>query len=276
MEEKQYSMAKFSLMTSLLAVLNENRKDDSYFLLAQYFLQHFHELDKLNIYDVAEECYISRSGIRRFCKSIGFDNFSELKEADEWTRHREAFIGYANRADFREYLNRSIQEMMRDIDRMADLQSIDKLARRLHDSGDIVLLTSDYSSNAAREFQQEMVVMGKIVRILTDSYADPELLDNMHENDLLITSSATGNYAIAVDDMLRGLKPCKVLVTLNHSKRFYSNYHFIFYLSQKTQEHADISTGGHRSVYTKYGINYFFDLLYHRYVRLYLHEQEEK
>ena len=68
----------FSLMTALLAVMNESEPKDPYYVLAQYFLYHFDQLRDLNIYDVADACYVSRSGIRRFCQSIGFDNFSDL------------------------------------------------------------------------------------------------------------------------------------------------------------------------------------------------------
>ena len=64
----------FSLMTALLAVMNESEPKDPYYVLAQYFLYHFDQLRDLNIYDVADACYVSRSGIRRFCQSIGFDN----------------------------------------------------------------------------------------------------------------------------------------------------------------------------------------------------------
>ena len=79
----------FSLMTALLAVMNESEPKDPYYVLAQYFLYHFDQLRDLNIYDVADACYVSRSGIRRFCQSIGFDNFSDMKaEADEWQRQQ--------------------------------------------------------------------------------------------------------------------------------------------------------------------------------------------
>ena len=106
----------FSLMTALLAVMNESEPKDPYYVLAQYFLYHFDQLRDLNIYDVADACYVSRSGIRRFCQSIGFDNFSDLKaEADEWKRQCNYFIGYSVRPDYKEHLSGSIGEMMEEI-----------------------------------------------------------------------------------------------------------------------------------------------------------------
>ena len=122
----------FSLMTALLAVMNESEPKDPYYVLAQYFLYHFDQLRDLNIYDVADACYVSRSGIRRFCQSIGFDNFSDLKaEADEWKRQCNYFIGYSVRPDYKEHLSGSIGEMMEEINRIATPAVLDKLAESI-------------------------------------------------------------------------------------------------------------------------------------------------
>lgn len=61
--QNNFSLSYFNLMTSLLAVLNSNEDDDTNLVLARYLLEHFHELKNLSIYDVAEECYVSRSSI---------------------------------------------------------------------------------------------------------------------------------------------------------------------------------------------------------------------
>lgn len=122
-------------MTALLAVMNESEPKDPYYVLAQYFLYHFDQLRDLNIYDVADACYVSRSGIRRFCQSIGFDNFSDLKaEADEWKRQCNYFIGYSVRPDYKEHLSGSIGEMMEEINRIATPAVLDKLAESIHAS----------------------------------------------------------------------------------------------------------------------------------------------
>lgn len=78
-EEVRSSIRHFNLMSSLLSVLNTTEYDATNSVLARYFLEHFDQLDQLNVYDVADACYTSRSGIRRFCQSIGLDNFSDLK-----------------------------------------------------------------------------------------------------------------------------------------------------------------------------------------------------
>ena len=70
---------RLSLLNSLFNVLNENNQGDPYFILAEYFLEHYHELSRLNIYDVAADCFVSRSSIRRFCQAMGMRTSSRLK-----------------------------------------------------------------------------------------------------------------------------------------------------------------------------------------------------
>lgn len=265
MEEYEFHINKFSLMTSLLAVVNENSSESSAYVLARYFLEHFAELDKLNIYDVADECYVSRSGIQRFCKSIGFDTFSSLKTNSLVEReiHRQAIVAYARRPDFADYTRSSMGDMMEELERMAGEQDLAGFARKLYESRKVVLLTAEYSSMGPRDLQQELLVAGKFVSLATDSHIDFSLLRSLGEEDMLIVSSATGNYAYAVNDVIRELpKPCRVLLTLNRDTLFREAYDKIFYLSGEGETRQ-------RSVYTKYGVGYFFDLLYNSYIQTY-------
>lgn len=254
----------FSLMTALLAIMNESEPGEPYYVLAQYFLYHFDQLKELNIYDVAEACYVSRSGIRRFCQSIGFDNFSDLKAAsEEWKRHCNYFIGYSARPNYKEYLSRSVADMMQEINRLSTTAVLDKLAKRIHDSRNVVLFTSDFSGMTARGFQQSMVVMGKLVLIVTDAQDVPGYLKDLTPNDLLMTISATGNFATVMEPLVRETQAYKVLITVNHDRHFWSVYDGVIYLSEK-------DNGNARTVYSQYGTNYFFDILYSYYVQKYL------
>lgn len=265
MGDYSFDIGRFSLMTTLLNVVNENSCESSSYVLACYFLKHFYELDKLNIYDVADECFVSRSGVQRFCKSIGFDTFSGLKSSSPLERniHKTSFIAYANRPDFRDFTRASMDEMMREVEQMADRQDVAGFARAIHDSANVVLLTAEFSSMAPRDLQQELLVAGKLVSLVTDSHPDYALLRSLTEGDLLIVCSATGNYAYAVNDALAQLtKPNKALVTLNRDPLFAKTYQTVYYLSGQNLDHQ-------RSVYTKYGVSYFLDLLYNTYLREY-------
>lgn len=257
------SIRHFSLMNSLLAVLNRSPHDSMDSTLARYFLERFDRLADLNVYDVAEECFTSRSGIRRFCQSIGLDNFSDLKSyAWEWSRHRRLFSRYADHDNYREHLMAELANMDRAINEAVPEHMLDRLAGLLHRSERIVILTSDFSSGAVRQFQQSMLYLRKVVDIVTDSTGDVSQLDALTREDTLIVISEHGNYARAVQAALASSPVERVLVTVDADKKTMSGFAHALRLS------SGPSTA-ERTVFAQYGITYLFDLLYNRYYVLF-------
>lgn len=265
-EEHIHNIKRFSILTSLLSILNSNRDDDTYVALSRYFLEHLDKLDTLSIFDVAEECFVSRSSIQRFVKDIGFESFSAMKQYAEETRiHQRAFLTYAGDPEFGSHISSSMNQMMQDVSRLAETGELRELAQSIHESKNVVILIADNSSSAVKLFQDGMVAMGKLIRLLTNSTADNSLLESLKKEDLLITISVTGNYALAIHEGIRQITASRFLVTMNHSELFRSGYDRIFYLSEEPFI-CDRISHGMQNTYTHYGANYFFDLLYHEYV----------
>lgn len=260
---------QFSLMTSLLNVLNEKNTETSSYVLARYFLERFDRLEQLNIYDVAEECFVSRSGIQRFCKSIGFDTFSNMKfiSAMERELSQTTYIAYGRLEDFRENSRQAMNKMMEELEMRADQEDLPGFAQMIHDSQNVVILTAECSSMAPRDLQQELLAAGKLIYLVTDSHPNFDLIQSLGSNDLLVVCSVTGNYAYAINESIAQIEsPHKILVTLNRDSFFIKNYHRIIYLSDEGNDRQ-------RSVYTKYGMGYFLDLLYNTYLRQYSQQQ---
>lgn len=263
MDTRRSSIRHFSLMNSLLAVLNTSDHDSTENVLARYFLKRFDHLDRLNVYDVAEECYTSRSGIRRFCQSIGLDNFSDLKSYTwEWGRHREQFVSYASHDGYRAHLASSIAAMIEQINTAVSDGFLDDLARLLHEAQRVVVLTSDFSSMSIRQFQQSMLYLHKIVDLVTDSTGDVAQLHTLGLHDALVVISEHGNYARAVQSALAGSKMPKVLITVDADEGLLASFDYAIRLST-----GPIAPG--RTVYAQYGITYTLDLLYNRYFERY-------
>ena len=271
--ENQFSAVRFNPMTSFLAVLNSNDESDTNVTLARYFLENFRNLSKLSIYQVADDCYTSRSSVQRFIKSIGYETFTALKEsAAQVMDHQKSFHAYADHTDFANYLQDSVDRMMRDINQMASRQKLSSLAEKIHDSRNVFIVNAEDSSSAARHFQQQMLSMDKLVRLVTSSAStNPEILSTLGEDDFMMTCSASGNYALIIDDEIAQVKAYKCLVTLNRTVLFEQNYDSIFYLSETLQP-SNRSLLKLRNVYTRYGMSYFFDLLFHLYFARYQNE----
>ena len=264
---------RFNPMTSFLAVVNSNDEDDTNFILAKYFLDHFRDIPRLSIYQIAEECFTSRSSVQRFLKSIGYDTFTELKDSvAEVNDHQKSYLTYVDHTDFPNYLREKLDDMMHDINNMAQKQKLKRLAEKIHDSETVFIVNAEDSSSAARIFQQQMLAMDRLVRLVTSSaHTNPDILKNLSERDCVITCSASGNFALMLDREISEVKAYKALITLNRTLMFENSYDSIFYLSETLQP-SNRTLLKLRNVYTRYGMAYFFDLLFHLYFQRYQNE----
>ena len=65
-----------------------------------------------------------------------------------------------------------------------------------------------------------------------------------------------------MEPMVQKAAAYKVLVTVNHAIKMWKSYDQVIYLSEK-------DNSGARTVYSQYGMTYFFDILYSHYVNNY-------
>lgn len=267
MEDKQnnpqFSLQTFNLLSSLLSILNSNDELDTDFVIAKYFLNNLSHLKDISIYKVADDCFVSRSSVQRFIKNIGYNSYTQLKNGiDVVISHESSFIDYTDHASYREYLSNSISDMSKDICENASTAGFSRFVDLFMNAKNIVMVTAEDSSFPCKIFQQQLISIGKLIRITTNASANIDLLKTLDENDLLLVSSITGNFALAIDEEIRRLKTQKALITLNRSCIFENTYQLIHYIGSKNQLNShDIITV--RNVYNNYGLSLFLDFVYH-------------
>ena len=263
---------RLDLIYSLFLIVNQNKTDDPDYVLAQYFLEHYTELGKLNIYDVAADCYVSRSTVRRFCQQLGYDNFKDVKdEFKEFEYQYTCFTKLVKKENFKEYLATELESMVHELNQRLNMEELDKIVERIHDSKNVIFLSSYSSVLFLTEFQRPLVLSGKLIKIMTDTHMDIEYLENLEQDDFVVMVSATGNFARANEELMKRIKAYKMLLTTSRKKEIELVYDKVYHLS--ANDYSDI-----KSVYSKYGMEYLFDVLYSRYLRKYgmLVEHEDK
>lgn len=264
---------RLSLLNSLFSIINENYEEDSNYKLAYYFLEHYHELPNLNIYDVAAECFVSRSSVRRFCQTIGYENFLDLKNVfDEYDDQYSYYMLHANRDSYRERLTAEINSMIEELNHRMNTQEIDIIVDKIYNSRYVVFLTSETSTSYINDFQRAMVFHNKMIYIISEDYTDNTLIKRLDKRDYLVTISATGIFAKASKDYISNCEANKVLFTYNRDVEIKQQYDKVYYLSGIDRTHEG------RSAYGTYGLNYMLDILYSAYVRKYgnIHELKKE
>lgn len=265
-DDQDAQMHRFSLIHSLIHAYNRSDVSSLNWVISKYFLEHLDILEDLNIYETAEDCFTSRSGIRRFAQSIGFENFSAMKEKSwELPLHREFFTNYADHDDYRNYLSSRVAEMFDDINARVSDEVLDELASNIHKAEQVVIVGSDFLAMSLREFQHSMLVLGKLVSIISDSEGDINVLHMLREDDLVITVSVSGNYAQAVQYELEDVRAKSILITQNNKASAIDVFDQTICMSSTA-----IGPHNPNTVYAEYGVRYLCDLLYNRYYCLFV------
>lgn len=267
-----YSIIRFNLLTSLLSILNKNDEDDTGFIIAEYILNNLKDMEKISIYKVAEDCYVSRSSVQRFVKDIGYENYTQMKQSiAEVIQHEQALLDYTDHTGYTDFILDSIHEMTDDIAQTAKSLGFRKLLGKFNQAKSVVFLAAEDSANACRLLQQQILATGKLIRIVTSASTNISLLNSLDRDDLLIVCSITGNFALAINHQLKDVNATKCLITLNRTTSFLGTYSFIYYIGEKLKP-SSRTIKMFKNVYTTYGLTFFFDLFYHAYYRSYTAE----
>ncbi|MGN0055734.1 MAG: MurR/RpiR family transcriptional regulator [Atopobiaceae bacterium] len=257
---------RLNLLMSLFAVFNDNDRDDTSYALARYFLQNFDHLDQLNIYDVMDSCFVSRSGVRRFCQSIGFENFSEIKaRSDEWQLFRHYFLTYPRLEQAGSHnLRHDLDQLYGQIDELMDTREVDVVLDALHRCDQLVLFSADSSSMSLVEFQRAMALEGRIVQLITESSPAADAVRELGPNDLLLAVSTSGAFVRRQQAQIRDSGAFKVYVTATRSQDLQQLFDTTLSMATDVQGPSPL----HR-MYASYGVAYLFDRLFSAYAHRY-------
>lgn len=254
--EAKKQINKYGLLNALISIVNANDEDESKVIMAKYFLRNFDRLHEINIFDAAEECFVTRASIRRFSKSIGFDNFRDLKSDVEEYKYYHVFT---DESDYPNYLMNQTTKMMDDCNLCLKKQ-LDNILKYIQECNQIVFLVSDIYSAECMEFQKGMILAGKMVRVVSHKFTDNKLLDSLNENDLLIIISISGGFAARINEFVESFKCKKTFLTAVNKKEFNDKYDLVLNISSEELPQT-------KTVYHMFAIEYCLDIIYNEYRR---------
>lgn len=257
---------RLNLLPSLFSVYNDNECDETSHLLAKYLLENFDRLDQLTLNDLMDAAFVSRSGVRRFCQSIGFGNFSEVRDAFvEWEMFRQYYLSYSLLySDVKLHLREDLSQIFSDIDRLMTPAVTQGLCNDFHEARHVVLLTSDSSSASLINFQRAMAMLKRLVQMVTESAPTTQTVRSLTAEDLLVVVSASGSFAQAQHEQIEASGAKKVFITASDDNSALGAYDQVLAIKppivRQSPKHV---------LYATYGMEYLFDQIQVAYARLF-------
>jgi DNA-binding MurR/RpiR family transcriptional regulator len=203
-----------TLIYNLLAYINNSLDKDINYHIAKSLLENLHKIEGFSLETAAEVCNVAPSTINRFCKRIGFRNFSNL---------RNSVIKYG--ASFRKNDidlsgDRFIEQLKENVEMIENIsrEQIERIVKQISKSRRIVILGFEKHQIQALELQKKLLLAGKFCECNTNIHKQMDALDILTEEDMIITISIQG-YIITEDfvfiEKIKRTKGKKLLITFS-------------------------------------------------------------
>jgi DNA-binding MurR/RpiR family transcriptional regulator len=206
------------LIYTLLAYINNSLEKDINYSIANSFLENIHHIEGYSLEMAAEVCNVAPSTINRFCKRIGFRNFSNLRSSVAYQggmyEEREKSL---TTETFELKLKENI-EMMEGISK----EQLDRIIKKIHESKRIVILGFEKHQIQAMELQKQLFLLGKLCECNTNFFKQLETVSHLTEEDMIITISIEGNIlteALAIKEKIKAANGKKLLITFSDPEK---------------------------------------------------------
>ncbi|UQS81782.1 MurR/RpiR family transcriptional regulator [Bombilactobacillus folatiphilus] len=258
------NLNNLGLLNSLCELINTNYDSNNH-AIAAYLIEHLSHVQQVTVNQIVDNAFVSRSAVRRFCESLGYQSLTDLKSSISQLifpsdiRHRQPADYQINQ----QLLTKLIQNMLTDMNQVCTPTKIQALVQQIHDHQKVLLMCANNTSSTLLKFQQELIYANKLVTILDQNYLNNQLITALDSQSLIITVSTSGKYAELSENLLASLPGTKILITGNHQTQLEPIYDTCMYISEQS-----FSTD-HLGIYGKYGITYLFDQIFLHYVTTY-------
>ncbi len=171
----------------LLSTLASEKQNSTNKAIADYILTHREEASSLGIKELSEKCHVGTGTVSRFCREIGLEDFSELKQilADASFR----FETIDDPASWNTHVSDALSMVVHSV----DSRQIQHLCNDIHAYEKVSAYGMLKAEAAAIDLQVDLLMMGKKIETCV-SYAEQMERILSAKNELILIFSYTGSY----------------------------------------------------------------------------------
>ena len=225
------------LRGSLSSILNNEKKDSTYYRFAHYLAENAYRLKRISVQDISNNCYVSKSTVSRFCRDIGYEDYYELNH-DMYqlveTRYNK-FQRY-NQDSFEERQASYYKDLLSGIEyarKYIRQEDVEYLASMLFRYRNIGVLGSLHSHAVSEYFQHDLGLFSKVISAPLLPENQQDFIRCSDRDTLIIVVSCRGNYfnqLLGKIKVTEGCCPCCVLITDNPKMKNSNPYEKVIYI----------------------------------------------
>ncbi|GFP75448.1 MurR/RpiR family transcriptional regulator [Clostridium fungisolvens] len=163
--------------------------------IANYILSHIEEVKQCTISELSNKCHVANSSISRFCKEMGLNDFTELKDLINTTSFH--FDLYSNHQSINtrslDFVTR-VKESLDLVSESLNYEVLNQLAKDIDYYEKIGIFGLLKAETAAMNLQSDLLVLGKAALTKVSFKQQLEYIKNANDKDLIIIFSYTGIY----------------------------------------------------------------------------------
>lgn len=183
------------LPIALLSELAAGREDSNNCRIARYLLERLDCLGDVSVEKLAAECFVSKATVSRFCRDIGLEDFSELRDLLRQTEKTFTLYGKGlpPREQGLDFCGRMQESLGLAADTL-DYEALGRLAEEIKEAGRVAAFGLLKAETAVISLQSDLVMLGINAVTKVAFREQQEFLENAQPGDLIIIFSYTGIY----------------------------------------------------------------------------------
>lgn len=223
------------ILHELINIMNATNNNETYHNLARFLIENINKIHDMNITELADLCYVSTATISRFCRELGFHNFTAFKSALEESYGFEIDYDHEyidNQLPITqrvEHLQKETIDSLLSINNTLNIDDLIELANIIHDTKNIAIFSQSHYQFFALYLQQRLSLFNKIIYIDIEQRKQLSRAEHLDENSLAIIYSPRGQSFIfsQVSSLLMKNKTTTILITQNKTISNKSRYNKI-------------------------------------------------
>lgn len=215
-----------SVRSLLLRYLNNQKKQDNNYFIAQAILRSFSKIPKMTIYELAEECFVSTAAISRFIRILAFSSYTEFKQAVE--KEIDIVSDYSKkviqpveqREEFLDEFTSNLLINLRYAKEHLSISELETVVSAIYEIENVAVFGLEFAAFMGQHLQSKLASMDKIIRIGFTVEEQLKIVEESSPDSLVLIFSMEGGFFYFSEKVIAALKKkgIKIIVfTFKHS-----------------------------------------------------------